>query len=395
MKRLSLLLAAGALATLPVIVMADEANIAFGGDQYSAGQNVTVESPVANDVFAAGYDVSLVAPVGGDAHLAGFNVTSGASVGGDLYAGGYNVNINQAVGGDISAVGNSITVRTPQPVPGNLRLAGQTVTVGSAVDGSAIITAQTLTLDAPIQGDLRFFGENLVFGPGARVSGMLSVHAPKAPGIPDTVASADRVRFEQLVHPDYVGEAGKTAQNVVSGFWPAVWAAAAWFALLLAIGAAFIALMPRGVAAMRLVSEKRPFRRIGLGILAFSATIGLVPVFVITLIGILLLPVVFVVVGIACSLAYLAGVYFAGHRLATAFVSVETNLHRLAVLAASLVVAALVGMIPVLGWLMTLLLLVFGFGVATAVIMVRWSSGDAARLAQAPSPGVGAAPSAA
>lgn len=393
MTRLSTLLVAVALLGFPIAATAQEANLSFGGDQFTAGQNASIEAAVANDAFLAGYDVGLTAAVGGDAHLAGFNVTSSAAVTGDLYAVGFNVTVNNAVGGDVTAAGNNVALRSPQPVAGNVRLAGQNVAVGSGVGGSAIVTAQTLTLDGPITGDLVFFGDNIIFATGARIDGTVAIHAPEEIAVPASVASADRVRFEPLVRPDYMGEAGRTAQNIVSGFWPVFWTVAAWWVVLVVIGSGFIALMPRGLAAMQAVSETRPFRRLGLGILAFAATIGLVPVFAITIVGILLLPFVLLFVFIACSLAYLAGVYFAGHRLARAFIAVETNLQRLAVLAVSLIAAALLGIVPVLGWLITLLLLVFGFGVIAAVLIVRWSSGDAARLsgatpaAASPTPG--------
>ena len=39
-------------------------------------------------------------------------------------------------------------------------------------------------------------------------------------------------------------------------------------------------------------------------------------------------------------------------------------------------------MIPVAGWLLSLVLLVYGFGAMALVTMVRWSSKDAARLAE-------------
>ncbi len=361
-------------------VQADEAELTFGGDRYAAGQNVSVDAGVANDVFLAGYDVALGAAVGGDAHLAGFNVTVNAPVSGDLYAGGFNVTISQTVGGDVSAIGNNVALRTGETVSGNVRLVGETVTLGSPVSGTAIVTARTLTLDAPVTGDLTFYGRTLVFGGNARVDGMLSIHAPTEIAVPPGVAAADRVRFEQLVEPDYMGEAGKTAHSVVSGFWPAVWAAAAWWVVLVIVGSAFIALMPRGIRAMQVVSERRPFRKLGLGILAFGSTLGLVPVLALTLVGIILLPAALIAAFVACSLAYLAGVYFAGHRVASAFRTIDTNLKRLAVLAVSLIAAALVWTIPVLGWLATLGLVTFGFGVIAAVLMVRWSAADASRL---------------
>lgn len=387
---LPLLLVAALLA--PAGADAQEARTSFGGDQFVAGQNVALEAPAARDAFLAGGDVSLGTPVPGDAHMAGFDVNADAAVTEDLYAFGFSVDVTAAVGGNITAGGNSVTLRSVEPMGGNVRLAGQTVTVAAPVQGAALISAQTLTLDAPISGDFSFYGESISFAPGARIDGMVLIQAPREIAVPASVASADRVTFTQFAPPDYVSEAGRTAADTVARrLWPAVWVAVTGWLLLLLIGAAFIALMPRGTERMRVVSEKRPFRKFGLGILAFASLLGLVPVFALTLVGLLALPVVFVVVGLGCLLGYLAGVYFAGHRLATAFVRIDTNLKRVAVLAVSLLVAGAIGTIPLLGWLFSLVLLVFGLGVIAAVLMVRWSSGDAARL-QSAAPPAGPAP---
>ena len=364
---------------------ADEASLTFGGDRFAAGQVTLIGAPVQHDAFAMGSDVTLSAPVSGDAHLAGYDVDVDADVSGDIYAAGFTVNVTAAVGGDLTAAGNTVTVRSGTAVTGNVRLAGATVVLGTPVGGSALVTAQSLTLDVPVSGDFSFYGEKLIFGPGARVDGVIEIRAPKEIAVPTSVASADRVRFELLDSPDYVSEAGKTAGNVVGRFWPIFWTIAAWWLLLILEGAALIALAPRAVSALQVASEKRPFRNLGLGMLAFAAVLGLVPVVALTIIGILLLPFVLIFALIACSLAYLAGAFLIGLRITSAFVTVDTNLKRLGVLAVSLIAAALVGMIPVVGWLVTLGVLIFGFGSAAVVTMVRWSARDADRLSHAQS----------
>jgi cytoskeletal protein CcmA (bactofilin family) len=361
-------------------VQADEASLTFGGDQFAAGQVTSIGAPVQHDAFAMGSDVTLSAPVSGDAHLAGYDVDVDADVSGDIYAAGFTVNVTGAVGGDLTAAGNTVIVRSGTAVTGNVRLAGATVVLGTPVGGSALVTAQSLTLDVPVSGDFSFYGETLTFGPGARVDGVLEIRAPKEIAVPASVASADRVRFELLDSPDYVSEAGKTAGSVVGRFWPVFWTIAAWWLFLFLVGASLIALAPRAVSALQVASEKRPFRNLGLGMLAFAAVLGLVPVVAMTIIGILLLPFLLVFAVMACSLAYLVGAFLIGLRIATAFVTVDTNLKRLGVLAVSLIAAALIGMIPVVGWLVTLGVLLFGFGAAAIVTMVRWSARDADRL---------------
>ena len=377
---LAAFLTAGLMALTPPSAAAEEASLSFGGDQYTAGQHAAIGTPVARDAFIAGYDVTIAAPVENSAHLAGFNVSTSAPVNGDVYAAGFSVGVGGAVGGDVTAGGNSVTIREGAPVTGNARLAGQQVTISAPVGGSALVTAQNLSLNSPVAGDLNFFGETITFGAGASVAGQVIIQAPQEIAVPASVAPADRVSFTQLENVDYVGQASQTAENVVRGFWPAFWAAAAWLLVLVLVGAALIAFMPGLVTRLEVAAAKRPFRNMGLGILAFASTLGLVIVAALTIVGLIAVPFVLLYVFVACSFAYVVGVYLAGKRIATAFVAVDTNLKRLAVLAVSLVLAALLALIPVLGWLITLLLLAFGFGAISVVTMVRWTRGDADRL---------------
>jgi hypothetical protein len=156
-----------------------------------------------------------------------------------------------------------------------------------------------------------------------------------------------------------------------------------WWLLLFVVGAACIALAPVLVSKLQIISATRPFRRVGLGILTFAAVVGLVPVAVMTLVGILLVPFVLIFVVAACSLAYLAGVYFIGLRIAQAVTPIETNGRRMAVLALSLVIGGLLTMVPFLGWFVSLVLLAFGFGVMAALTITNWSSADSTRLSGA------------
>ncbi|WP_055046705.1 hypothetical protein [Devosia sp. A16] len=377
------------LFVLPAQALAQESRLTFGGDQFTAGQSARIDAPVARDLFAAGYDVTVQAPVSGDAHLAGFNVAQSADVTGNVYAAGFSVSLTGKVGGDITAMGNTVSVAAPQPVAGNVRIAGQTVTVSSPIEGSTLITAHTATLSSGVKGDLSFFGETLAFGPGARVDGTLTIHAPQEIAVPVSVAAAERVKFERLVAPDYASEAGKTAEHAVRSMWPAVWGTGLWWLLLFVTGVVAITLLPRLTQSLQSTGSTRPFRRLGVGLMTFAAVIGLVPVLGLTLLGIFLIPFALLFVVLACMLAYLAGTYLLGVRVVRALTSVDSNLKRVGVLALSIVVMGLLGMLPVIGWLLTLVVLCFGFGAIAAIIMGRLSASDrpavpAAAVAQTP-----------
>jgi len=354
--------------------LADETKLSFGGDEFVAGQSATINQPtIARDAFLAGYDVALNGVVQGNAHFGGFNVRDDAQVKGDVYAVGFTINIAGPTGGDLTAMGNTLNVAAAAPVSGNARLAGGLVTLSAPVSGSALVTARNLTLDGPITGDFSFFGDTISFGPNARVDGKVSIQAPAEIAVPASVAAADRVSFQPLAAPDYASQAGKTAEHVVNSFWPAVWATGIWWLLLFVVGLAFLALSPRLIEAMRSVSATKPFGTLGLGFLAFASVIGLVPITALTIIGLLVTPFFILFAVIMCALSYLAGAYLLGSLLIGMLAPLDSTAKRALALAASIVTAGLLGMVPVAGWLITLLLVVFGFGAIGQVTLGRWT----------------------
>jgi hypothetical protein len=386
---------AGLLALAPAFAFADQQTFTFGGDTYAAGQTTSIAAPVLRDAFEAGNTVSLTAPVTGDAHLAGFDVQSTSDIGGNLYAAGFSVAVTGTVKGDVTAMGNQVSIRTTQPVAGNIRAAAANFTLDSGVDGALLVTASTATINAPVKGDLSFYGETLVFGTNATVGGNVLIHAPKSIAVPTTVAPADRVTFTVLTSPQYPSQVGQTAEVVAKSFWVALWAAAGWWILLLVVGAAFIALSQPLVGSLETLASVRPFRRFGLGILAFASIVGLVPLAAISVVGLLVVPVVLIAAFVVCSLAYLAGVYLIGYAIGRRITPLVSVGRKIAALAISLVIAGLLTMIPFLGWLISLVLVAYGFGVVAALVMARWSSNDRARLTEAevPAPSADATPS--
>jgi hypothetical protein len=143
------------------------------------------------------------------------------------------------------------------------------------------------------------------------------------------------------------------------------------------------------VGNLETLAAVRPVRRFGLGILAFASVVGLVPLAAVTVIGLVLVPFVLVFAFVAGSLGYLAGVYLIGSAIVGRITPLRSTAIRVEALAVSLVIAALLVTIPFLGWLITMAIVAYGFGVVAALLIMRWSAGDRERLPSGPaaSPG--------
>ncbi len=143
-------------------------------------------------------------------------------------------------------------------------------------------------------------------------------------------------------------------------------------AFLVAVGAVTLAVAPAWSDRVRRTVEARPGASLLAGVFGLAALFGLVPVAVMTIIGIPLVPLVLAAILLGWMMSYLLGVYAVSLRLAHAFGMGDPAglMGRVLVLALGLLVAALLNFVPVLGWLINFFLLLTGAG-AIVLVMLR------------------------
>jgi hypothetical protein len=106
-----------------------------------------------------------------------------------------------------------------------------------------------------------------------------------------------------------------------------------------------------------------PVKSISLGILGLSASIGLVPVSAMTLIGIPLVPIAFLLAFVFWIIGYLIGVFAISVRLTGAFRDVPSSAGgKLLLLTLGFIAAITLNFIPIIGWLINLALVFLGLG---------------------------------
>ena len=350
------LLAAPALAETSVLTLAQ--------DRYEAGETVLFEGPPGQDLFLAGNRVTVAAPVGGSAHLAGRRVGVTAAVAGDLFAAGYSVTVTAPVGSDASVTGYEVTLG---PVTGNLRAAGAEVTV-AAVGGYALVTGQDITLQGAIAGDAVLVADDIVFGPGASVAGALTIYAedPASITVPESVAPAARVKIE--TRESYEGGEWSDRMPMKVPVWRVVTGFLIGVLISGLIAAMVIAVAPKAVQTWRELALAHPGRAIWSGFLVTSALAGSGFVLMLTIIGVVLLPVMLILTAVAIFAGYALGSYVLGVGLwlaaGRAMPAGLPGKFALACLGAFL--AGLAWLVPVAGWFFVLGLTLLGIGTLAA-----------------------------
>lgn len=369
MRRIFVLVAAVILMVSPGL--ADEERLELGGDIYSGGDNSSAGN-AENDVFAAGATVN-VQGAGGDVHAVGNTVSINGNVGGNIYAGGNSVTINSPVGEDVTAAGNSVTIGGPG-IDGNVRAAGATVTLIAPVSGSVLTAGEYFELNEVVSGDLRFTGNRISFGDNAKVDGTVYLRVGQEIDVPASVASADRVTVEQANPAGMTSDAGEIARQSVRGFWPVWLAGFGWTVFIFILGLIWLALARKRSERGYLVFAQKPFKSLGVGILGLSMFFGLVVVTALTLIGIPLVPIVLLALVLAWILGTVAGAYFVTRRIGAAFGQDFSALWvRVLAMALGLVLLFVLGWVPILGWLIGLLVTLFGLGALGLATMHRWT----------------------
>ena len=346
---------------------AEPTSLSIAQDRYLSGVLVRFEGPVVADLFMAGNAVSVLAPVGGAAHLAGRRVSVDAAVTGDLFAVGYRVAGDAAIGGDASVMGYEVTLG---PVAGNLRAIGSEVTVAS-VGGYALITGAEITLQGAIAGDAVLVADAVVFGPEARVNGALTIYAedPASVTVPETVAPAARVKIEQRAQYDERHWSEKMPTQVP------VWRIIAGFlaGVLISglIAALVIAIAPQSVRNWRALALAHPGRAIWSGFLVTSALAGSGFVLMLTIVGVVLLPVMLILTALAIFAGYALGSYVLGVGiwLALGRVMPEGLAGKFALACLGALMAGLAWLVPIAGWFFVLGLTMLGIGTLAAFVL--------------------------
>lgn len=167
----------GSAVTDDILAAGNQVNIdpEVRGDITAAGQSVTVSGSVEDSVMLAGNSVTVTGPVGNDAWMAGQNVALSSSVADNAYLAGSNVRLTDraSVGTDLLAAGNNLAILGN--VRRNMRIAGNDITIGGTVGGNVYAHSNNTIriLDgAVIRGNLFYESpKEASIAPGARILG--------------------------------------------------------------------------------------------------------------------------------------------------------------------------------------------------------------------------------
>lgn len=334
--------------------------------------DLTGEQPVEEDVLAAGNQVVIDRPVSGDVTAVGQSVVVRGAVEDSVILAGSNVRVDGAVGNDARLAGGTVSLNSS--VADNAYLAGGTVSVPDegSVANDLFVAGGQLNLLGDVGGNVRAAGSDISIG--GTVGGNVYARADRV-RIPSTAVIRGDLRYtspnEAQIEPgaQILGETARTEPTDRPRFWSR---AAQWFLGLLAaivFGIVLITLFPLRSSEAADTIRASFWPSLGVGFLALVAVPVACIILGVTIIGIPL--------AIAAFLIYLVLLYVGW--ILTAFAVGRWILGRrsdaaprpLWSLVLGVVVLAVVGLIPVLGWLAMLVAVVLGLG----ALLLSWWKG--------------------
>ncbi|MBA3909629.1 MAG: hypothetical protein C0524_07020 [Rhodobacter sp.] len=360
MARILNALLALVLITLPAAAQ-DQGITQIGEDLFAAGATVILDRSGIDDVFAAGERLSVASAITGGAYMAGRRVEIGAAVGGDVFGAGMEVLARADVAGDLTLAGYD--VQSEGAVGGDLRLSGANISVTGPIAGYAILAGDRIRLDAVITGEAHIAASEVEFGPGARIDGKLTLYEETIGQIvvPESVVPAGRI---ERIEAEGWDDGGMPGVLVPFSWQRAVLSFIGGVATVAVIAALVAALLPQPLAALRRLALASPFRALWFGFLGLSVLWGSVIVSAMTVFGLLAVPVLVLLAVLAGFAGYVIGAYVLGVALLILIGKGEPGTFGMRALAAGAgtLIAGLIALVPLVGWLFALALALVGLG---------------------------------
>lgn len=323
-------------------------------DFYAAGQTVEIANDVRGDAFIGAGKIGIAAGVSQDLMLGGDEILIDGEVGDDVRAAGRLINVNSTIKDDVMLAGQTVTFTPNSFVGGDLYLVAMFVDLEGEVNGDVRGAGRTVFINGPINGNLTLASvEKLRFGPEAKVNGSLWYRSSLRADIPEGVVSG-----EVTYMPRPVQKVERRAPGVLAGFSVFSLLATLVFGFVLLLASRFFILNTAGHA------YESTLQSIGIGFLILIVTPILFIILLATVIGI---PLAFILIAswlIALYVAKVTAAFLIGFKILR--VSPKSTFGRVFLsFAIGALVFALIGLVPVVGWLINFIFVLIALGALT------------------------------
>lgn len=336
-----------------------------------SGRSVDVSSPLTGNFYAAGGEVNIDQPIIGDAVIAGGIVNIQADVSGDVLILGGKVNIYANVGDSVRVVGGTVSlsgnvkhdvvvsagtleVARNSTIGGSVLTAGGVVTIDGNVSEDVVGKASFFKLKGWVNGNVDVTADDVINISGsAKIKGDLRYYSRNPAIIPAGIVMGKTERR---------GDGTGAFKEVILGFFSLGFVIMKFltYISLLLIGLLLFLFVPHEVVKISDMMRRGFWKHLGLGFLVLTSGAAFSVVAAITVVGIPL--------SLITAAALATGLYvtpivvglFLGNIIMRH--KPRSNVKMYGIMALGMFVYTLVCMIPLLGAVVSSVLLLAGFG---------------------------------
>ncbi len=337
-----------------VIVETDET---IDDDLYAAGETVTIRGTVNGDVYAAAGLVNVSGTINGDLIAAGGTITvSSATISEDLRIAGGNIVVSETqIGDSLSSFGGNITI-SGGSIGGGVNFASGTNVINTLIGRGLVGGGGVVSLDSPVGRDVFIGAGSLSLGSKAIINGDINYSSEQEADINSDAQITGNINYNPI--EDQRAPDKEQIDHIFAGMAIGfkVWA----FLSTLLAGAILLKLFPKSAQDLSALITKQPVTALGWGLLKLLLIIPLLILLLITIIGIPLSLITFLVFLIEAYLTKIIVSLAAGDYLNQKLKLKQKN--RYLIYTLGLFILALLGCIPILGGIVSFVGFLFGLG---------------------------------
>ncbi len=341
----------------------DSINLAKGevidGNLYLAGANLNIEGKVTGDVICAGQTINITGTVLGDVICAGQTINVGGQVAGNLRVLASSINLTGQVNKNANMAAASINTSASSSIGWEMLFAASVAELKGKVAYDLTGAANTVTLAGQVGKDVKLKIDNqrnnnpgLRIASGAIIDGKLS-YTDKQDAV---IEQGSKIAGEISRNPAKIRQVDK--RDIFLAW---LWERAISLFTIIAIGLLLVGLWPKGINGTKDQLVKYYGKSFGWGFVALFLTPIAMLILLISMVGIWLSLILFMIWFIALWVAKTLVMIGVGHYLAERFA--KKYAHRpMVTMLSGITLCWLVFSIPVIGGFLAFLSTIFGLG---------------------------------
>ncbi|MEK7202218.1 MAG: polymer-forming cytoskeletal protein [Patescibacteria group bacterium] len=323
-------------------------------DLHLAGKNIITDAKIKGDLLIVGQTILANGEVDNSLFIAGDTVTVRSHVLRHVRIAGGTVTLSGKVEGDVYIAGGDVIIADSAEIMGGLYVASGTVTINGKIVGELKITAGSVVLEGSV-GSSNIHADNIRLTSKAKVNGDFNYRSNKSASIETGAVVTGQTNYTQYQASQFDKYGFLFGTAFTLGYLLRILGA-------ILLGWLIIRFWPRTTRQVADFAFGSPLSAIGYGLIAMLVTIFAVIVLAMSIVGIGLAGIVFVVWLLTLMIGSIIGKIMLGSWLYRLFKREAGYQLTIGTVALGVVVSALLIFVPIIGAFISFIFCLLGVG---------------------------------